>query len=237
MLKRMKLRALSLLALLAAACGHRFDPRLVDVPLAGRPWVSTENVRHPLVGKIWSPREGRFVDEATVAAAVRSADWVFLGEVHDNPDHHLLQARLVRAVIAGGKRPALAFEMLDVDRQKAVDASLAAAPKDPDALGKAVGWDQSGWPEFRFYRPIFAAGLEAGLPIVAANLSRAQLKEVRKKGREALDEGVRVRLARDEPLPDRTLKSLRAEMAESHCGSLPEAMVDPLVLAQRARDA
>lgn len=233
----MKLRALCTLALLAAACGHRFDPRLVDAPIAGRQWVTAEQLHHPLVGKIWEARAGRFVDEARLRAAVTSADYVVLGEVHDNPDHHLLQARLLRAVTGSGRRPALAFEMLDADKQGAVDASLAAAPKDPDALGKAVGWDKSGWPEFRFYRPIFAAGLEAGLPVVAANLSRAQLKEVRKVGREVLAEGVRARLARDEPLPPEILASLRAEMEESHCGALPEAMVDPQVLAQRARDA
>jgi uncharacterized iron-regulated protein len=233
----MKLRALALLALLAAACGHRFDPRLVDVPIAGRPWVSTEDTKHPLAGKIWEPRAGRFVDEAALTAALTSADYVFLGEVHDNPDHHLLQARLLRAITASGRRPALGFEMLDGDKQKAVDTSLAAAPKDPDALGKAVGWDQSGWPEFKLYRPIFAAGLEAGLPIVATNLSRAQLREVRKQGRSALSEQVRTRLAREEPLPASVVKALRAEMEESHCGSLPDAMVDPLVLSQRARNA
>lgn len=233
----MKLRALPLLALLAAACGHRFDPRLVDVPIAGRPWVSTEDAGHPLVGKIWEPRASRFVDEAALRAAVTAADWVFLGEVHDNPDHHLLQARLVRAVTASGKRPALGFEMLDVDKQQAVDASLAAAPTDPDALGSAVGWDRTGWPEFRLYRPILAAGLEAGLPVVATNLSRAQLREVRKQGREALSEDVRARLAREEPLSPDLVKALRAEMEESHCGSLPEPLVEPLVLSQRARNA
>jgi uncharacterized iron-regulated protein len=234
----MTLRALSLLALLAAACGgHRFDPRLVDAPIAGRTWVSTEHLKHPLVGKIWEPRSGRFVDEATLHAAVTAADYAFLGEVHDNPDHHLIQARLLRAITASGRRPAVGFEMLELDLQPKVDASLAAAPKDPDALGKAVGWDQTGWPEFQWYRPIFAAALDAGLPIVATNFSREQLRAVHKNGRESLPDGVKARLAREEPVPEATLKALRGEMAASHCGALPASMVDPLVLAQRARNA
>src|SRR5512133_990219 len=103
-------RALALVALLASACAPRFDPRLVDVPIAGRTWVSTDQVSHPLVGRIWEPRTGKFVDEAALDAALASAEWVALGEVHDNPDHHLLQARLLRAVVASGRRPALAFE-------------------------------------------------------------------------------------------------------------------------------
>jgi uncharacterized iron-regulated protein len=229
--------ALSAALALASACAPRFDPKLVDAPVSARTWVSTENGSHPLVGKIWDPRGGRFVDEAALAAAVASADFVLLGETHDNPDHHLLQARLLRAILEGSRRPALAFEMLTADQQAAVDASLARAPRDPDALAEAVGWKASRWPDFRFYRPIFAAGLEAGLPVVAANLPRAQVRAIVSKGRDALDEELRLRLEREEPIPEAVLKGLREEMSESHCGELPAAMVDPLVLAQRARDA
>lgn len=237
----MNTRALALPALLAlaAGCAPRFDPRLVDVPIAGpnRRWVSTENVDHPLVGKIWDVRAGKLVDEAALDAAVTGADFVALGEVHDNPDHHLLQARLVRAITATGRRPALAFEQLDADKQPVVDASIAKAPKDADALGKAVGWQASRWPDWKFYRPIFAAGLDAGLPIVAANLPTGKTAEIRSKGKDALEEPLRVRLTREEPLPPAALAALRAEMAESHCGMLPESKLDPLVLVQRARDA
>ncbi len=230
-------RAALLPLALAAACAPRFDPRLVDVPIAGRAWVSTEHRSHPLVGKIWDRRGARFVDEATLAASLASADFVALGETHDNPDHHLLQARMLRAILAGGRRPVLAFEMLTSDQQPAVDASLARAPRDPDALCEAVGWKTSRWPDFSFYRPIFAAGLEAGLPIVAANLTRDEVRRIVAKGRDALDEGLRARLAREEPIPDAVLADLREEMSASHCGQLPESLVDPLVLAQRARDA
>lgn len=235
----MTLRTFPLLlaALSAAACAPRVDPRLVSQPIAGRTWVSPLHRDHPLVGRIWDPRAGRFVEEAALAAAVGGADFVLLGEVHDNVDHHLLQARLVRAVLAAGRRPALALEMLTADQQPAVDAALAKAPKDADALAKAVDWKHSRWPEFAMYRPIVAAALEAGAPIVAANLPRAEVKAIVAKGTSALDERLRARLARDEPLPAPVLAELREEMRESHCGELPEAMLDPLVLAQRARDA
>jgi len=120
----MSSRALAVSLALLAACAPRFDPRLAEAPIAGRSWVSTEHLSHPLVGKIWDPRAARFVDEATLTAAIASADFVALGEVHDNPDHHLLQARLVRAGTAAGRRPALAFEMLTADQQPAIDAAL-----------------------------------------------------------------------------------------------------------------
>lgn len=235
--RTMSTRALAALLALAAACAPRFDPRLVDAPIAGRTWVSAEERAHPLAGRIWQPSTGRFVEEAELVAAITAADFVALGEVHDNPDHHLLQARLLRAIVAAGRRPALAFEMLTTDQQPAIDAAVKAAPRDADALAREVDWAHSRWPDWKFYRPIFAAGLEAGLPIVAANLPRKQMSEIISKGRDGLDDGLKVRLAREEPLPDGTLSALREEMKESHCGELPDEMVDPMVLGQRARDA
>jgi uncharacterized iron-regulated protein len=225
------------LAAAALACGPRVDPKLVAQPIAERTWTSPLHRDHPLVGRVWEPGASRFADEGALSAAVAAADFVLLGEIHDNVDHHLLQARLLRAVLAAGRTPALAFEMLTADQQAAVDAALARAPKDPDAIAKAVDWKHSRWPDFAAYRPIFAAGLEAGTPVVAANLPRAQVKAVVSKGAEALDPALRERLARDEPLAPELLAALREEMNESHCGELPAGMLDPLVLAQRARDA
>lgn len=227
----------ALLVLLSAAlaCAPRADPRLVAQPISSRTWVSTLQRDHPLVGKIWDPRAGRFVDEAALGAAVASADMVLLGETHDNVDHHLLQARLVRTVMASGRKPALAFEMLTSDLQPAVDAALASAPRDPDALAKP--WKEGGWPDFEAYRPILQAGLAGGASVLAANLPRKVVREVVSRGAVALDAPLRARLARNEPMPPALVESLRAEMRESHCGELPESMLDPLVLAQRARDA
>jgi uncharacterized iron-regulated protein len=231
-------RPLAVLVPLAIlACTPRADPRLVAQPIAGRTWVSPLHRDHPLVGRIWDERAASFTDEAALAAAVAGADVVLLGEVHDNVDHHLLQARLVRAVLASGRRPALAFEMLTTDQQPEVDGALARAPRDPDALAKAVAWKDSRWPAFALYRPIFQAGLDAGLPIVAANISRKVVRQVVSKGAAGLDGPLRARLAKDEPLPQAIQEAMREEMRESHCGELPEVMLDPLVVAQRARDA
>jgi uncharacterized iron-regulated protein len=232
----LRTRLVPLALALAAACAPRADPRLVAQPIAGRSWVSTLHRDHPLVGRIWDGRAGALSDEAALAAAVAGADFVLLGEVHDNGDHHLLQARLVRAILDSGRRPALAFEMLTSDQQPQVDASIARAPRDADALARAVDWKGSRWPDFAWYRPIFAAGLEAGLPIVAANLPRDDVRAIVRKGADALAAPLRAGLARDEPVPADVLEGLRDEMRDSHCNELPEAMIDPLVLAQRARD-
>jgi len=58
-----------------------------------------------------------------------------------------------------------------------------------------------------------------------------------KQGKAGLPEALRTRLERDEPLPEAVVKELREEMRTSHCNVLPEPLLDPMALAQRARDA
>lgn len=191
--------------------------------------------------RFWDARAGRSVDERSLVAALASADFVLLGETHDNPAHHRLEAALLRALAAAGRRPVVAFEMLDADQQALVDSALAEAREDADAradaLARAVGWARSGWPDFTLYRPVFAAALQAGLPIVAADLSRRRAREVASLGVAAMPPRARALLERAGPLPEDQARLWREEMRAAHCGELPDAMLGPLVLMQRARDA
>lgn len=232
-----RLVAASALVLLAA-CASRPNPKLVRQPIsAERAWVSERFRDHPLVGRIWDQRAQRFVDEAALSRAIGDAAYVMLGEMHDNPDHHVLQARLVRAIGAAGARPALAFEMMEEDDQPAIDGAVARAPRDPDAIARAVDWRHSGWYDFAMYRPIFAAGLDAGMPIVGANLPVALAKKLAFEGADALTPALRAALAKAEPLAPELVDSLRAEMKRAHCDApMPEKILDRLALAQRARD-
>jgi len=230
--------ALAVAALGAAACAHRpcKDVQL-PAPALTEPWEATQHRDHPLVGHVYDVRNARWVDAAALDAAASGAHFLLLGETHDNPDHHRLQARLVRAATASGRKPALAFEMLDTGQQREVDEALARPGASADALAAAVGWAKSGWPDFAMYRPVFTAGLDAGLPVFAANLPRKVVRGLVESGRSALPPALDQSLAREEPLAPAVVETLRKEMAESHCGKLPEELFDPLVLAQRARDA
>ncbi|AFE04465.1 hypothetical protein COCOR_02085 [Corallococcus coralloides DSM 2259] len=229
----MKRTTTALVLALSLGCASKQQPS----PPPAREWATTLHRDHPLVGRIWDVAGGRFVDESALRAAVVPARFVLLGERHDHPDHHRLQAELVRARTASGQRPALAFEMLDVTQQPALDAALKAHPEDAEALAKAVDWANSGWPAFSLYEPVFTAGLQARLPIVAANLPRAQVRELVMKGPEALPSDLRSRLGLEAPVPEAEAKAVREELDRSHCGQLPQEMLEPMALAQRARDA
>jgi uncharacterized iron-regulated protein len=232
-MEAMPIRApLPTVLLLASCAAARPPPAPVELH-----WASPLHRDHPLVGRIWDARAGRFASEAELRAAVTHGRYVLLGETHDNPDHHALQARLLGAILAEGRRPALGFEMLDPEQQAAVDAVLEGPAPSPAALAAAVGWDRSGWPAFAFYAPIFQLGLDAKLPVVAANLSRPAAREIIHGGAEAIPPEVRALLERAGPLSPEDERALREEMAALHCGQLPEHLLGPMVLSQRARDA
>jgi uncharacterized iron-regulated protein len=200
-------------------------------------WQAPLGRAHPLTGRIWDARAGRFVMPAAVVTGLTAARYVLLGERHDNPDHHRVQAALVRALLAAGRRPALAFEMFTADDAAAIARHLASAPRDAAGLAVAVDWTRSGWPDWAYYQPIAQAALDAGLPIIAANLSPSTARALARGQRGALSEQLAARYTLDRPLPDGAQAALAAEIHAAHCGVLPADRVEGMVLAQRARDA
>jgi uncharacterized iron-regulated protein len=199
-------------------------------------WESPVERAHPLVGRIWDVKAGTFIAEDVLVARLVASRFVLLGERHDNADHHVLQAKLVQAMIGAGRRPALGFEMLSTDDAPAVIRYLARSPKDASGLGDAVNWSRSGWPEWRFYQPIAQAGLDANVPIVATNLSRAATEAVRRNGLPGLGPTLMTQLRLAEPTPETRLAMTR-ELRESHCGQVPDNVIDRMVDIQWARDA
>lgn len=224
----LKLPAASLLALIlgafAAAC-------------SGVSWKSPLYRDHPLTGRIWGVAAARFIGRETLIQRLANADFVLLGERHDNPDHHLLQAGVVGSLITAGRRPAVAFEMLGRDDAGAVAGHLAAAPNDAAGLGGAVDWNKRGWPDWAMYQPIAEAALRAKLRVVATNLPLATARKMTRDGLAALEPEVVRELGLDRPQPEPVFTRMAADIREAHCGHVSEKSMKPMVDVQRARDA
>ncbi len=219
-----------LLALLTACAGR---PAAIDLDA----WQAPLGREHPLVGRIWDTRTERFVTSDAVVAGLSGARYVLLGERHGNPDHHRAQAALVRALLAAGRRPAVAFEMFTADDAPAIARHLATSPRDAAGLAEAVNWKRSGWPDWAFYQPIAQAALDAGAPVVAANLAPATARALARGNRAALPDGLAARHGLAQPLAGGSQAALVAEIRDAHCGLIPAERLDGMVLAQRARDA
>lgn len=200
-------------------------------------WISPLGRDHPLAGRIWQPSQGKFVPRQAVERAVTAADFVLLGEIHDNPDHHVLQAALVGAMARAGRRPAVVFEMIAEDRRAAIRRWRAAAPSDGAGLGAAVDWRKSGWPPWPTYRPIADVAVRAGLPVLGGNLPRRLVKQIHKGGGAGLKPAQRSRFGLDDAMPKGAASAMLDTLFESHCRLMPRKALSPMLDVQRARDA
>jgi len=189
-------------------------------------WQAEAVAEHPLVGRIWSTAEGRFVPVYALRARLVRARVVLLGEKHDNPDHHRLHGWLL-ASIAGPDRPVW-FEQLDLSEAEAV-----AGAASPGALARAVRWDESGWPAFAMYAPVFEALYRVGAPIQAAHPDRKDVI-----GSMTIAPGDHPpELGLGRPLPKMGAADLRDEIDTAHCGHATPQMVEGMFRAQRFKDA
>ena len=219
-----------------AACSPAAPPAPAHPATGSIAWQSKLDVGHPLVGKIWDARRNHFTGPDDVFAALARADFVLLGEKHDNADHHALQARALAEMIARHHEPAVAFEMLDEDQQPMVDAYIKAPGANAAGFGVHVAWDERGWHPYAWYSPIVAAALGAHVPIVATNLTKKELRSIVRGGPEAIAPGRAAELGLDTKLEPAQAAEVAQEMRTVHCGQLPEEMVVPMATAQRARD-
>ncbi|SNS14232.1 ChaN family lipoprotein [Antarctobacter heliothermus] len=165
---------------------------------------------------------------SAAAEGYTDADVLFLGEVHDNPAHHLRQARIVAEV----QPTAVVWEMLGPE------AAAKVAPELIDnvaALSVALSWSDSGWPDFSMYYPIFAASPDARH--FGAQLSREEARAVMGQGVAEIFGADAAVFGLDAPLAKDQQAQREALQMAAHCDALPFEMLPIMVDIQRLRDA
>ena len=201
-------------------------------------WRESGGATHPLTGQIYRVADGRPVSEADLLDALGTADFVLIGENHDNRDHHRLQAQIVRALQRDpDRRRALAFEMISADRQLDVVEYLDAHSGDAAGLGRAVEWAARGWPDWALYEPIARAALANRAQIVAADLDEETSRAVFDQGAQALRASFVRRTGLDRDLAAPLTGDLRDELRAAHCDRAPPEVLSGMYRVQRARDA
>ena len=119
---------------------------------------------------------------------------VFIGEGHDDPTGHMLEARLLKEAYEAygaaasdeeAPRPvALSLEFFQRDVQPILDEYLAGLITE-----KAFRTDSRPWPRYETdYRPLIEFSKENGLAVIAANAPRRYTSRVTMNGRESLND-------------------------------------------------
>ncbi|SFS95877.1 Uncharacterized iron-regulated protein [Sulfitobacter marinus] len=161
-------------------------------------------------------------------ARLAAAHIIVLGETHDNPAHHEIQADLVATIAP----KAIVYEMITEAQASQVRGDIVQEER---ALEKVLGWDESGWPDFSMYYPIFVAGV--GAKTYGAAVPRTEARKVMGDGLAAAFGADAEVFGLDAPLDPDQQRQREAMQMKAHCDALPVELLPAMVDVQRLRDA
>lgn len=217
---------LLLITILSSCTTTGSDPNLVQLS------------KHPLLNKIWSISEQKFISKQELNQKIFSHNIILLGETHDNKQHHQLQAKVVKQLIQNNQSPAVAFEMLNQDKQETLhlfQQEHRNSATITDDFAEVIKWEESGWPDWSYYRPVFKQALENELPVIATNLDVKRIRQVIKQGPEILAQNYQDLLKKYQYQAS-IKQQLEQDIQVSHCDMLPEKMLSPMLRGQQVRD-
>ncbi len=144
---------------------------------------------------------------------------LLIGEQHDAREHQQIQAQVVGDLARSGRLAALLIEMADAGHH------TRGLPRDASeaTVREALRWSDAGWP-WHAYGPVVMVAVRAGVPVLGANLPRAQM-------RAAMSDA-----SLDARLDAAALEAQRSAVRDGHCGLLPESQIAPMTRIQIARD-
>lgn len=173
---------------------------------------------------------GATISTSDLLRRIGAADFVLLGELHDNAIHHQVRGALLMA--SSSRRPAVVFEQF---ARSSGPIPPPAAGQEKEAWLDTHGFDRKNW-AWPLHAPVVDAAIAVGRSLWGSGLSREMLRSVVRDGSGAAPVEL-VQLIQQSPLDSASRAAIDAELMEGHCGKLPVSMMPGMRAAQEVRDA
>ncbi|BBG65930.1 hypothetical protein NNO_1227 [Hydrogenimonas sp.] len=118
---------------------------------------------------------------------------LFVGEQHTDFSNHLNQLKIIKAMVAAGKKVAIGMEMFQEPYQKYLDLFIEGKISEKEMLRKTEYFKRWKY-NYHLYRPIILFAKKNGLPIVALNIEKEITKKVVREGIDALSKSEKSRV-------------------------------------------
>jgi uncharacterized iron-regulated protein len=128
--------------------------------------------------RVFDTRRGAFSDFEAMVAELSRVDVVLLGEQHDDPNTHWLEAAVLQGLQRRKVAVTLSLEMFERDVQPALDAYLAGRGSEQEFLDRSRPWPRYATD----YRALVELAKDASWPVVAANVPRKYASAIAKGG-------------------------------------------------------
>jgi uncharacterized iron-regulated protein len=133
--------------------------------------------------RVFDTRRNQFVDfEAMLADGARS-EVIFLGEQHDDPITHVLEAAALEGIGRRRGNVILAMEMFERDAQRPLSDYLAGTLAEGEFLAASRPWPRYATD----YRPMVEYAKRQGWPVIAGNVPRRLASAVARVGLSLFD--------------------------------------------------
>ncbi len=175
------------------------------------------------------------IDSGDLLKKLLHADYIILGETHDNPIHHKHQSDIIQHFLDRGIRPTVVLEMLDTNEQDKIEKFHSSKVKTAKEFNTITGFSSKGW-SFSDYQALLNTIAKGDLDILGGNLPAKYTRKIIKDGIQVAPDEVQ-KLLRKFTLTEKQLLELNHEIMTGHCNALPETMLPGMVRVQQARDA
>ena len=148
------------------------------------------------IGQILNLKTGTALSFDQLIDQISSKDLIFIGEVHDNPEHHLIQVQILQALLECCSPISIAMEFFERPQQASFDRYLEGKLSEEEFL-KEVRWEERWGFDYAFYRPLIRIAKQHGAEVVAINAPSKVVGKVARRGLESLDESERTEIAEE----------------------------------------
>jgi uncharacterized iron-regulated protein len=133
--------------------------------------------------RVFDTARGGFTDFEAMVFDLTRADVVFVGEQHDDPNTHRLEAAVLEGLLRRRTDVIVSLEMFERDVQDELDHFSVGHMTEEEFLSSS-----RPWPRYRTdYKPLVDLAVAHGWSVIAANVPRAMASEVSKGGFEVLE--------------------------------------------------
>ncbi len=210
------MNGLALAALISAAPG--FTPRLPPAPPAAP-------------APVYAAKSRSLLSEGALAARLARDRIVYVGERHDQPASHAVEAEVVRLLSRREPNLVVGLEMVDQSRQQVLDDYVSGAMSEADF---AAFWRKEWGFPYSLYEPVLALCRARRIRLVALNLPQSVAHQIYVGGLSSLTSAQRRWLPKVvNPITDKAYKDAVLAELGGH-GAMPPQVVDRMMQAMAA---
>ncbi len=150
-------------------------------------WASRISMIKPPIGpeEILRLPEGNPITFEEVFGDLNTTKLIFVGESHDQIEHHQIQVRLVQKLVANGKDVVIGMEMFERAQQPVLDRwSQGLLTK--EEFVKEVQWESTWGIDYELYEGILDTAKSLHLKVLGLNVSRDLVRKLAENGRDGL---------------------------------------------------